>query len=63
MSYVIIAAGMVTIIGSVHLHHRHPKEVEGEVAVDGTTENDVVGEEEDVVRGSRIPKEYQRMLL
>ena len=41
MSNAIIAAGMVTIIGSAHLHHRRDNEVEDEVAVDGITKEDV----------------------
>ena len=59
----IIVAGMDIIIGSAHLHCRHPKEVEDEVVIDGTTEGDVGGEEEDAVENSRVSKEYQRTLL
>ena len=59
----IIAAGTAIIIGSVPLHCRHPKEVEDEVVVNNTIEDDVVGQEEDAVGDNKVPKEYQRMLL
>ena len=36
MPNAIIAVGRNIIIGSVHLHRRHPKEVEDAVIVDGT---------------------------
>ena len=58
MPNAIMAVGMGIIIGSVHLHLRHPKRVEDEVAVDGTTEDDVGDEEEDAVGDNRVPKEY-----
>ena len=59
----IIAVGMVTIIGSVHLHCKPTREVEDELMVDGTTEDNVGDEEENAVGDNRVPKEYQRMLL
>ena len=59
----IIIAGMAIIIGSVHLHCRPIREVEDEVEVNGTIEDDVGDEEEDTVGDSRVPKEYQCMLL
>ena len=37
--------------------------MEDKVVVDGITEDDGEDEEEDVVGDSRLPKEYQRMLL
>ena len=63
MPNAIIAADMTTIIGSIHLHYRPLREVENEVVVDGTTEDNVEDEEEDAVEDSRVLKEYQRMLL
>ena len=63
MPNAIIAVGMAIIIGSVHLYRRHPEEMEDQVAVDGTTQDDVGDKEEDAVGDSRVPKEYQRMLL
>ena len=58
MPNAIIAVGMSIIIGSVHLHCRPHKQVEDEVAVNGITVDDVGDEEEDVLGGNRIPKEY-----
>ena len=58
MPKTIIAAGMATIIGNAHLHHKHDSEVEDEVAVDGITKDDVDGVEEDVVGDSKVPKDY-----
>ena len=58
---VTITAGTAISIGSVPLHHRHPREVEDEVVGEDTIEDDV---EEDVEEGdNRIPKIIQRMLL
>ena len=62
MPNAIIAMGRATIIGNVHLHCRHHREVEGKVAIKGITEN-YAGDEKDVVGDSRVPKEYQHMLL
>ena len=58
MPNAIIATGMATIIGSIHLHHKPINEVEDEVAVDGTTKDDVEDEEEYVVGDNRVPWEY-----
>ena len=63
MPNAIIAAGMATIIGNAHLHHKQDSEVEDVAVVDGITEDDVDDEEEDVVGDSRVPKEIQCMLL
>ena len=63
MPNAVIAAGMATIIGNAHLHCRQDSKVEDEAAVGGITEDDVEDEEEDVMGDSKVPKEYQRMLL
>ena len=63
MPNAVTAVGMATIIGNAHLHHKQDGEVEDEFAVDGIAEDDMEDEEEDVVGDSRVPKEYQRMLL
>ena len=63
MPNVIIAAGMDIIIGSVHLYYKPLREVEDEVTVNDTTEDNVGYKEEDAVGDNRCPKEYQRMLL
>ena len=59
----IIIVGMATNIGNVHLRYRYHREVEDEVTVNGITKDGVGDEEEDTVGDSRVPKEYQRMLL
>ena len=58
-----IAAGMAIIIGNAHVYHSQDSEVEDVAAVDGITEDDVDGEEEDVVEDSKVLKEIQRLLL
>ena len=52
---VTIAAGMAISIGSVPLHHTHPKEEEDQVAVEDTIEGNVV---EDVEGNNILPKEH-----
>ena len=56
MPNAIIAAGTAIIIGNAHQHCRQESEVEDAAEVNGITEGDVVDEEEDVVRDSRVPK-------
>ena len=63
MPNAIIAAGMATITGNAHLHHKQDNEVEDMAAVNGITEDDVDNVEEDVVGDSQVPKEIQRMMF
>ena len=64
MPYAIIAMGMVTMLGSVHLHHARLREVEDRCVVDGQPEDDEVDEEEDneedvqVLRCQPMPRWY-----
>ena len=47
MPNAIIAAGMDTSFGNVHLHHIPVSKVEGRIVVDGTPEDAEVDAEED----------------
>ena len=58
MTNAIIAVGMAIIIRSVQLHRRPIREVEDEVAVNGTTKDGVGDEEKDAVGDSRVSKEH-----
>ena len=63
MPNAIIVVGMAIIIGNAHLHRRQDSEMEDVAAINCIIEDDVEGEEEDVEGDSRVPKEYQRLLL